>query len=30
MAMSGGLGVFVWEKKYIEKERGKDVENKKE
>ena len=28
--MSGGLGVFVWEKRYTEKERGRDAKNKKE
>ena len=27
--MSGGLGVFVWGKRYIEKEKGRDAENKK-
>ena len=30
VVVSGGLGVFVWEKRYIEKERGRDAENKKE
>ena len=29
VALSGGLGVFVWGKRYIEKEKGRDAENKK-
>ena len=28
--MSGALGVFVWEKRYTKKEKGRDAENKKE
>ena len=27
--MSGGLGVFVWGKRYIDNEKGRDAENKK-